>query len=106
MKPGSDPDLRFWPAALRMASGVIIWGLHFTAVYGFTALACARGFGGAAPWAVGTATAIAGGLALLVILKNLDGEFTRWISAALAGAALIAIVWEGLSVFMVVQPCA
>ena len=103
---GSDPDFRFWPAALRMSSGVIVWALHFTAAYGFTALACARGFGAAAPWAVGLATAIAAVLALAIILSNLSSEFTRWISAGVAGAALIAILWEGFSAFLVPSPCA
>ena len=106
LNSGSDPDLRFWPTALRMSSGVIVWALHFTAAYGFTALACARGFGAAAPWAAGLATAIAAALAVAIILKNLSPEFTRWISAGVAGAALIAILWEGFSAFLVPNPCA
>ena len=40
-------------AALRMALGVMVWAAHFAVVYGFTALACARGFASAAPWVVG-----------------------------------------------------
>jgi hypothetical protein len=90
---------------LRMASGVMVWALHFTAIYGFTALACARGFGSAAPWVVAVATLIAAVLVIVVIVLNLQSEFTRWISAAVAGAALIAIVWEGLTAFMVRHPC-
>jgi hypothetical protein len=88
-------------AALRLSSGVIVWALHFTAIYGFTALACARGFGGTAPLAVGIATAVAAALAIVLIFINFSGEFVRWMSAALATAALVAIVWEGLTVFMV-----
>jgi hypothetical protein len=88
-----------------MSSGVIVWALHFAAVYGFTALACARGFGGTAPAVVGVATVIAAVLAIVIIVKNLNGEFSRWISAAVAGAALLAILWEGLSAFMVQNPC-
>ena len=103
---GSDPDLRFWPTALRISSGVIVWVLHFTAIYGFTALACARGFPGATSWGVGAATVLAALLVLVIIVKNLDREFTRWISAAIAGAALIAIVWEGLTPLFVRNPCA
>jgi hypothetical protein len=92
--------------ALWMSSGVIVWALHFTAVYGFTALACARGLGSAAPWAAGVATAVAAVLAVIIIARNLDREFTRWMSAALAGTALLAILWEGLGPLMVPDPCA
>ena len=103
---GSDPDFRFWPTALRMASGVIVWALHFALIYGYTALACARGFAATAAWVVGAATLLAGLAALLVILRNLDHEFTRWISAAVGLAALVAIVWEGLTPLLVRNPCA
>lgn len=101
MNPGSDPGFSFPATALRMSSGVIVWALHFALVYGYTALACARGFGASVPSVVGGATAAAALIALGLILANLGHEFTRWMSAALAAAALLAIVWEGLSVFMV-----
>jgi hypothetical protein len=103
---GSDPDFRFWPTALRMSSGVLVWAAHFTVVYGFTALACARGFGGAAPWVVGVATLVAAAAAVLVLLTHLSQEFTRWITAALAAAALLAILWEGLPALLLPNPCA
>jgi hypothetical protein len=45
-------------------------------------------------------------LAVIIIVRNLDREFTRWMSAALAGAALLAILWEGLGPLMVPDPCA
>jgi hypothetical protein len=102
---GSDPDLRFWPTALWMSSGVIVWALHFAAVYGYTALACARGLGGTS-WVVGGATLLAALTAIVIIARNLDREFTRWISAAVAGAALIAITWEGVTPLLVRNPCA
>ena len=89
-----------------MSSGVIVWAVHFAVVYGFTALACARGFGGAAPWLVGVATLVAAAAAVLVLLAHLSQEFTRWITAALAAAALLAILWEGLSALLVPNPCA
>lgn len=91
--------------ALWMSSGVVLWALHFALIYGFTALACARGFGAAAPWTVGAATLVAAALAVALIVTNLSSEFTRWMTAALAAAALVAILWEGLSAFMV-SPCA
>jgi hypothetical protein len=99
---GSDPD---YAALLRMSSGVIVWALHFTAIYGFTALACARGFGASAPWVVGALTLLAAAAAIGIIVTHLSSEFSRWISAAVAGAALIAIVWEGLTAFMVRHAC-
>jgi len=101
MNPGSGPGFSFPATALRMSSGVIVWALHFALVYGYTALACARVFGASVPSVVGGATAAAALIALGLILANLGHEFTRWMSAALAAAALLAILWEGLSVFMV-----
>ena len=103
---GSDPDFSFARTVLRMSSPVIVWALHFAVVYGFTALACARGFAHAASWTVTVATGIAALLVVLILVKNFDREFTRWMSAALAGAALLAILWEGLTAFLVPNPCA
>jgi hypothetical protein len=88
-------------AALRISLGVALWALHFTLIYGFTALACARGFGASAPWFVGGATAVAAAAAIAIIATHLSPEFTRWMTAAVAGLALVAIAWEGLSAFMV-----
>lgn len=88
-------------AVLRMSLGVVLWALHFAVVYGFTALACARGFAAAAPWVVGAATLLAALLALAIIATNASSEFTRWMTAAIAGFALVAIVWEGIPAFIV-----
>jgi hypothetical protein len=96
--PASESDLA---TMLRMSSGVIVWALHFAVVYGFTALACARGFGATAPWVVGAATLVAAAGAAVIIVRNFSREFTRWMSAAVAAAGLVAILWEGLSVLMV-----
>ena len=92
--------------ALWMAAGVILWALHFTVIYGFTGVACARGFGEAAPWVVGVATVFAAVLAGLVVLRGArrGGEFESWLSAGLAAFALLAILWEGVSAAMV-APC-
>ena len=87
--------------AMRMSLGIAVWALHFTVIYGFTALACARGFGAAAPWVVGAASVVATAIAVTIILTHLSSEFTRWMTASVAAAALVAIVWEGLSAFMV-----
>ena len=88
-------------AALRISLGVILWGLHFTVIYGFTALACARGFGASALWVVGAATVVAAAAALALIVTHRSSEFTRWMTAAVAALALVAIVWEGLPVLLV-----
>jgi hypothetical protein len=88
-------------AALRISLGIGVWALHFTLIYGFTALACARGFGAAAPWVVGVATVIAAAAAVAIIVTHLAAEFTSWMTAAVAGFALLAIVWEGLPALMV-----
>jgi hypothetical protein len=87
--------------ALRISAGVIVWVLHFALIYGFTGLACARGLGAAVPWVVAAATAIAAALAVLLVLKHLQAEFTQWMTAAVAGAALVAILWEGLAGLLV-----
>ncbi len=87
--------------AMKMASAVLVWALHFGFLYGFTALACARGFQHLVPWTVGVATLAAAAACAWIIVRNLSAEFTRWIGAALAGAALLAIVWEGAVVFLV-----
>lgn len=86
---------------LRMSLGVVLWALHFALVYGFTAIACARGFAAAVPWIVGAATALAAALAIALIVANISSEFTRWMTAALAAFALVAIVWEGIPAFIV-----
>jgi hypothetical protein len=91
-------------AALRISLGVILWALHFTVIYGFTALACARGFGASTSWVVGAATVIAVAAAIALIVTHLSSEFTRWMTAAVAALALVAIVWEGLPALMV-PPC-
>jgi hypothetical protein len=86
---------------LRIASGVIVWALHFGVLYGFTALACARGFQHLVPAAVGAASVLAALAAVAIVVRNLSSEFDRWLAAAIALAALVGILWEGVTVFMV-----
>ena len=96
-------DLR---TSLRIASGVILWATHFTAIYGATALACARDAASLVPWAVGGATVVAGALAIVVVVREwrLRERFESWLAAAIAAISLIAIAWEGMTV-LVVPPC-
>jgi hypothetical protein len=101
----------FARATIRMFGGIIIWAAHFTVIYSFTALACARGFSSAAwlglsivQWAVGAATALAviATLALIVrAARAAHSSFEDWLSVSVSGLALIAIVWEGMPALMV-----
>lgn len=88
----------FAAAALRMSSGVIVWALHFAAIYGATALACARGVPQAAPVAVGLATllALAALLPIIVAGWRRRAQFEAWFAAGTAAFALLAVVWEAL----------
>lgn len=95
-------------AILLMSSGVIVWALHFAAIYGFTALACARGFPQAVPWVVAIATAAAVAAVLFFIVvswKQENHDFEAWMTRGIAGFALVAILWEAIPVW-VVPTCA
>lgn len=101
----------FTYATLRISSGVLIWAVHFTAIYGFTALACALGWSslrwlgvGVLPWTIGAATLAAVAALTAVIasaLRTGTAEFIEWMMAALAGLALVAVLFEGVAVWMV-----
>jgi hypothetical protein len=95
-----------------MSSGVIIWALHFTVVYGFTGLACARRYeeGGATwvalvPWVIGAASLLAALAALAfvvpLVLPQRRGHFTDWMSGCVAALALAAIVLETMPLLWV-----
>jgi hypothetical protein len=99
--------MSFARTALSLSAGPIAWALHFAAIYGFTGVACARGLAGAVPWAVGVATLVAGAACAAIVVAGMRRryEFEAWLSAALAGLALLAIAWEALTVLLV-RPCA
>jgi hypothetical protein len=89
-----------------MASGVIVWALHFAVIYGYAGLACARQWDATVGWAVAAATLVAA-IALVVPLAagwRGRARFEHGIAAGLAAFALLAIVWEGASVAFLV-PC-
>lgn len=94
-------------AALRMTFAIAVWAAHFAILYGFTGLACARGFGDAVPWVAGAATLVAVAATALIALQALPrrGEFTAWMTVALAGVVVVAIVFEAVALF-IVKPCA
>lgn len=82
--------------ALWIASGVVVWSLHFAVVYGLTALACARGHADAVPWIIGTSALAAGALTAAILIKGYlgRGTFINWMTACVAAFALLAIVYE------------
>jgi hypothetical protein len=99
--------MSFARTALRLSAGPIAWALHFAAIYGFTGVACARGLAGAVPWAIGVATLAAGAACVAIVVAGTRrrDEFESWLSAALAGLALLAIAWEAFTALLV-RPCA
>jgi hypothetical protein len=91
--------------AFWISAGVIVWALHFAVIYGFTGLACARGWDGAIPSTVALATLAAGALIVIILFKGIRRqEFIHWMTTAVAALALVAIVWEGAPVLLV-SPC-
>ena len=95
--------MSFPATALTISAGVIIWALHFTAIYGLTALACARGWEALVPPAIAVATAVAvlASAAVIVAGWRRRDVFEHWLSATIAGFGLIAIVYEAIPVLVV-----
>lgn len=95
---------------LRPALPLLVWGGHFTAIYALHAVACERGLDAAfVRLGVALATLAAlGALALLFrqgALPALDGpepepEFRRWLIAAFALAAGVAVLFQALPGFV------
>jgi hypothetical protein len=79
---------------------ISIWAAHFTLVYGFTALACARSFAFLVPWVVvPVSIAAVAGIAWIVFPRK-PALFTDALAFGLGALALIAIVWEASSVLL------
>lgn len=87
---------------LFMSTGVMVWALHFTAIYGITGLACARGWHSLVLPSIAVATAIAAIASVSIIAAGLRrrGEFEYWMSASIAAFGLVGIVWEAVPVFL------
>jgi hypothetical protein len=109
----------FLAVLLSMLAGAVIWAVHLTIVYGLTSVACSRGLGtDAVPLAVAVATGVAALAAAVVMVRSLrpigpgapDGDqapvadFIRWVTAAIAGLALVAMILEGITAALV-PPC-
>ena len=95
--------MSFPATALFISAGIIIWALHFAALYGLTALACARGWNAAVLPALWVATAVAAMAALVVIAAGWRRRdvFEYWLSATIAAFGLVAIAYEAVTILMV-----
>lgn len=85
---------------------IALWAAHFTVIYGFTALACARQMTGAVPWVVGLASMLAlAGLIALAVPAGMRAaralSLADSLTLGLGGLAATAIVWEASSLFWV-----
>ena len=104
-----------------MLGGFLIWAAHFALVYGFTTLACARGFASAQVAGLNTASLVIGTITLLAVLGlalslrrtlqtplpagnddtwTMPPSFIRYTTVAIAALALLAIVWQTLPVLL------
>jgi hypothetical protein len=82
--------------ALWISSGIVVWALHFTALYGLTALACARGHGETVQWIIVGVTFAAAAVAAGILVKGYRGRsaFVEWMTMSVAALALIGIAYE------------
>lgn len=98
-----------------MLCGPMIWGVHFLAIYVFTAMACARrpfnpDWVAAVPWVVFALTLLATAALLTTAVPAIRANkrsrddasgFIPWTTAAFAALALVAVIWETLPVLLV-----
>jgi hypothetical protein len=98
---------RFAATALGMSAGIVVWAAHFAAIYGVTAVACARGLPQLVAPAVGWATCAAVAALVVILVRGYRRRhvFEQWLGASLAALALVAVVWEAMPVLVVVPPC-
>ena len=81
---------------------IVLWAVHFTAAYGFTALACARHLTAAIPWVVGLVS-LATFIALMAIALPAalrvarSSQLADFLALGLGGLAGIAVAWEASS---------
>jgi hypothetical protein len=86
--------------ALWIVSGIAVWALHFSVIYGFAAIACARGFVQAVPWGIGAATLLAIVVIAGILLHSYPrrGEFVDQMAAGLAALTLVAVLFQAAPV--------
>lgn len=89
--------------ALAMSSAIAVWAAHFTALYGFTAFACARGLAGAVPWVGGGATLAALAAMAFIIVRAAPrrAEFTAWMTLGIAALSLVGVIYQAVPFFIV-----
>lgn len=117
-------ERRFIAKSLFMLAGLLIWAAHFTVMYAFNALACARGFAGSSVLGIGvvtlaavlaTAAAAAATAWMLFLAFRWEGPLSgesgdpaartiRYAAVGLGGLGLVAILWSGLPA-LIVPPC-
>ena len=108
---------------LFMHAGLLVWGAHFTALYGLNALVCARGFAAASlggfsivAWAVAVLTLVAAaGIAAAAylawkgrhpVMPERSGgpeaaRFVRDTTLLVCGMGMVGVVWGALPAFIV-----
>ena len=110
-----DPDrANFAGVTGTVLAGLLIWAAHLAVIYGFTGLACARRFAQEPVLGVDlvdiavigvTIVALLAAAAVLVrayrsakMSSSEEGSvpFLRWVAAASALLAMVAIAWEAL----------
>lgn len=111
---------------LFMLAGFLIWGAHFTAIYGFNAVVCARGLGADAVIGI---PMVAVGVTVLTFLAFAalagttylawsgqrplmpDGSgpelaaFVRHTTLLACAMGAVGVIWDAVPVFLV-PPCA
>lgn len=100
--------------ALVISAGPLIWFAHFTIVYVWTALLCARGVGmDLIPAGILAATVVAAAAVIVFAILSFramrragrngggNGRFLFAVAAALAALSLIGILWNGLPAVLV-----
>jgi hypothetical protein len=105
-------DERFVATTLSIGAGIVVWALHLLALYGVTALACARGLDdvrwlgfGIVPWTVVLATLIGVGVVAWIGTSawrtHSRERLAPWLSATLCAVAAFAMLLEAIPVAIV-----
>lgn len=91
---------------LRMSAGALVWAVHFAAIYGATAFACARGDPRVVPWVVALSTLVGIAITAAIVVRSYPqrDDFAHWMAAAVAAIAMVAMLWEALA-GLVVRTC-
>ena len=84
---------------LRIGAGAVVWATHFAVLYGLTALACARGQPGLAPWIIALSTLAGIAIAATIVARSYPrrAAFAHWMAAAVGAVAIVAMAWEAVA---------